>query len=47
MSYSAFIVYYGEYKMSDKRLIAKDNKLIGASYSLGIPEQRLIFSSNY
>ncbi|SJN19130.1 replication initiation protein RepM [Psychrobacter sp. JB385] len=29
--------------MSDKRLIAKDNKLISASYSLGIPEQRLIF----
>lgn len=29
--------------MSNKQLIAKDNKLIGASYSLGIPEQRLIF----
>ncbi|MGP5549013.1 replication initiation protein RepM [Psychrobacter alimentarius] len=29
--------------MSDKQLIAKDNKLISASYSLGIPEQRLIF----
>lgn len=29
--------------MSDKQLITKDNKLIGASYSLGIPEQRLIF----
>ena len=43
MGYSAFIVYYGEYEMSDKRLIAKDNKLISASYSLGIPEQRLIF----
>ena len=43
MVYSLFIVYYGEYEMSDKRLIAKDNKLISASYSLGIPEQRLIF----
>ena len=43
MGYSAFIVSYGEYEMSDKRLIAKDNKLISASYSLGIPEQRLIF----
>ena len=43
MGYSAFIVYYGEYEMSDKRLITKDNKLISASYSLGIPEQRLIF----
>lgn len=29
--------------MNDKQLIAKDNKLISASYSLGIPEQRLIF----
>ena len=29
--------------MSDKQLIAKDSKLISASYSLGIPEQRLIF----
>ena len=29
--------------MSNKQLIAKDNKLVGASYSLGIPEQRLIF----
>ena len=29
--------------MSVKHLIAKDNKLISASYSLGIPEQRLIF----
>ena len=29
--------------MSDKQLITKDNKLINASYSLGIPEQRLIF----
>ncbi|WP_339728222.1 replication initiation protein RepM [uncultured Psychrobacter sp.] len=29
--------------MSNKQLIAKDNKLISASYSLGIPEQRLIF----
>lgn len=29
--------------MSNKQLITKDNKLISASYSLGIPEQRLIF----
>ena len=29
--------------MTDKQLITKDNKLINASYSLGIPEQRLIF----
>ena len=29
--------------MNDKQLITKDNKLISASYSLGIPEQRLIF----
>lgn len=29
--------------MNDKQLVAKDNKLISASYSLGIPEQRLIF----
>ena len=29
--------------MSVKQLIAKDNRLISASYSLGIPEQRLIF----
>ncbi len=29
--------------MSDRQLITKDNKLINASYSLGIPEQRLIF----
>lgn len=29
--------------MNNKQLIAKDNKLISASYSLGIPEQRLIF----
>src|SRR5690606_12936778 len=43
MGYSAYIVYYREYKMSNKQLIAKDNKLVGASYSLGIPEQRLIF----
>ena len=25
------------------KLITKDNKLINASYSLGIPEQRVIF----
>ncbi len=43
MGYSTFIVHYREYEMSDKQLIAKDNKLISASYSLGIPEQRLIF----
>ena len=43
MGYSAFIIYCGKYEMSDKQLIAKDNKLISASYSLGIPEQRLIF----
>lgn len=29
--------------MTNKQLITKDNKLINASYSLGIPEQRLIF----
>ncbi len=29
--------------MTDKSLVTKDNKLINASYSLGIPEQRLIF----
>jgi len=29
--------------MSVKKLITKDNKLISASYSLGIPEQRIIF----
>ena len=43
MGYSTFIVHYREYEMCDKQLIAKDNKLISASYSLGIPEQRLIF----
>lgn len=43
MRYSAYLVYYREYEMSNKQLIAKDNKLISASYSLGIPEQRLIF----
>ena len=29
--------------MTNKKLITKDNKLISASYSLGIPEQRIIF----
>ena len=29
--------------MTSKKLITKDNKLISASYSLGIPEQRIIF----
>lgn len=29
--------------MSSSKLITKDNKLINASYSLGIPEQRIIF----
>src|SRR5699024_10645515 len=29
--------------MSSKQLVTKDNKLINASYSLGIPEQRVIF----
>lgn len=29
--------------MTDKLLVTKDNKLTSASYSLGIPEQRLIF----
>ena len=29
--------------MSSRKLITKDNKLINASYSLGIPEQRIIF----
>jgi len=29
--------------MTDKSLITKDNKLISASYSLGVPEQRIIF----
>ena len=29
--------------MTEKNLITKDNKLISASYSLGIPEQRVIF----
>lgn len=29
--------------MNDTKLVTKDNKLISASYSLGIPEQRLIF----
>ena len=43
MGYSAYIIHYGKYEMSDKQLITKDNKLISASYSLGIPEQRLIF----
>jgi|TARA_B110000914_G_scaffold210000_1_gene208805 plasmid replication initiation protein len=43
MGYSTSLVYYREYEMSNKQLIAKDNKLISASYSLGIPEQRLIF----
>ena len=43
MRYSTSIVYYREYEMNHKQLIAKDNKLISASYSLGIPEQRLIF----
>ena len=43
MGYSTSVVHYREYGMSNKQLIAKDNKLISASYSLGIPEQRLIF----
>ena len=43
MGYSAYIIHYGKYEMSDKQLITKDNRLISASYSLGIPEQRLIF----
>ena len=43
MEYSTSVVHYREYGMSNKQLIAKDNKLISASYSLGIPEQRLIF----
>lgn len=29
--------------MGDCKLVTKDNKLISASYSLGIPEQRIIF----
>ena len=29
--------------MSDCKLVTKDNKLISASYSLGVPEQRVIF----
>ena len=29
--------------MSSKQIVTKDNKLISASYSLGIPEQRIIF----
>src|SRR5699024_8564128 len=29
--------------MSKKQLVTKDNDLIGASYSLGLAEQRLIF----
>ena len=31
--------------MDNCKLVTKDNKLISASYSLGIPEQRMAFAS--
>ena len=38
-----FSLTTGKAAMSKKQLVTKDNDLIGASYSLGLAEQRLIF----
>lgn len=38
-----FSLTTGKAAMSKKQIVSKDNDLIGASYSLGVAEQRLIF----